>query len=194
MAESTTRNKAKYSNKKKYPGQAINPDGDNEAALVAKIIAFMSKNGFVVWRQSNTGAYNASKANKAIIAYFTNEMLARESLLKRNWVVNPLFELPLNTSQYENSIFQIVRECFKSVPGSVRGVADIIGYQVGSGKFVAIEIKINQDELSEFQVKWANELKDANGVFLLARTYDQFLQSFYRKFPKVEVAKEGFFE
>ena len=40
---------------------------------------------------------------------------------------------------------------------------------------VAIEIKYGNDKLSEFQLRMKDDIEKAGGIYLVARTWDQFI-------------------
>jgi hypothetical protein len=62
-----------------------------------------------------------------------------------------------------------------------RGIADIMASKrvEHQGKFfainVAIEIKYGNDKLSEFQLRMKDDIEKAGGVYLVARTWNQFI-------------------
>ncbi len=62
-----------------------------------------------------------------------------------------------------------------------RGIADIMASKrvEHQGKFfaitVAIEIKFGNDKLSEFQLRMKDDIERAGGVYLVARTWSQFV-------------------
>jgi hypothetical protein len=62
-----------------------------------------------------------------------------------------------------------------------KGIADIMATKriEHQGKFfaitVAIEIKYGNDKLSEYQLKIKHDIESAGGVYLVARTWDQFI-------------------
>ena len=62
-----------------------------------------------------------------------------------------------------------------------RGIADIMASKrvEHQGKFfaitVAIEIKYGNDKLSEFQLRMKDDIEKAGGIYLVARTWHQFI-------------------
>lgn len=62
-----------------------------------------------------------------------------------------------------------------------RGIADIMASKrvEHQGKFfaitVAIEIKYGNDKLSEFQLRMKDDIEKAGGIYLVARTWNQFI-------------------
>jgi hypothetical protein len=169
---------------KKRPGMATNQDGDNEAMLVSKIIAFMSMNGWTVWRQDNKGRFDSIAAMNGLILYVNNLIRCREGDVRRSINSGYDGEIALESARWKKDISLIIGRSYKVVPNSKLGVADVIGWNNTTGQFVGIEIKINYDKMSEHQIKWANGLKDANGAFFIAKTYEQFVESYNRRYSK----------
>jgi len=56
--------------------------------------------------------------------------------------------------------------------GSRKGIADIMASK--RGRMVAIEIKIGKDKLSEHQKIIENEVIKSGGIYMIARTWNQF--------------------
>lgn len=57
-----------------------------------------------------------------------------------------------------------------------KGLPDI--WACVKGKFVVIEVKAGKDRLSEHQVKRKFEIEKAGGVFIVARSTDEFINEF----------------
>jgi len=55
-----------------------------------------------------------------------------------------------------------------------RGTADI--HAVIKGRAVKIEVKYGKDRMSEYQREYQTEIESAGGVYLIAKTFDDFLQ------------------
>jgi hypothetical protein len=168
---------------KTKPGRAVNQDGHNEGDLVKLIIAFLSKNDFKVWRQQNTGSVDAAQLSKKLKSYVENMIITREQKLTKGLKADPNFKLDIEVALLSKDVFSIVANSYKAVTGAMRGVADIIGWNKNTGTWIAVEIKINEDKLSEAQIAFANELRDAGGNYITAKTYNQFKESFYKQFP-----------
>ena len=63
--------------------------------------------------------------------------------------------------------------------GMMRGISDILGVvpskYSGKGLFIAIEIKSGRDHQSEYQKLREREIIKAGGIYLIAKTYNQFI-------------------
>lgn len=54
------------------------------------------------------------------------------------------------------------------------GISDIIGYQKGTGRFIAVEIKTGKDTLSIYQSVFLQEIERHGGIAIVARNFEQF--------------------
>lgn len=60
--------------------------------------------------------------------------------------------------------------------GTRKGIADIIG--LINGRYIAVEVKFGKDRQSEEQKKVQAEIEEAGGVYIIARTFTQFVEEF----------------
>ena len=135
--------------------RARNYENYSESDVAWKIIAFMSQNGFYVWRQSNHSVFdvdkfvsNASKYKSHAFHCFINNNVGKS--------LSELQELLLEAEKkWGKDCKSIAAQCYKPVPNGIKGVPDIIGFRLSDGKFVGIEIKINKDKMSDDQTKFA---------------------------------------
>lgn len=69
----------------------------------------------------------------------------------------------------------------KYIPGTGRnGTSDVSG--VFNGVPLAIEIKIGKDRMSGAQERYKMDFEKAGGVYIVARTFDQFYKDFKERF------------
>ena len=59
--------------------------------------------------------------------------------------------------------------------GSIKGVPDITGVSK-SGQFIGIEVKTDKDKMSEFQLTFQDETNKRGGIYLIAKSFDNFFQ------------------
>ena len=59
--------------------------------------------------------------------------------------------------------------------GCVSGIADILGIQRGTGRFIAIEVKTAKGKLSPFQTNFLNWINEAGGIAFVARSVDDVM-------------------
>lgn len=142
---------------------------NDEKALIKKLIDFLNVNGFYVWRQHNTGLFNQARAVENLTRLVVS--------LGRAHGVNAGLNLPA----IKMAVASALGRSWERVPESVRGVADIIGWHDGSGRWVAVEVKIGADQLSDEQAAWMRALRDAGGEAYLVRDFDSFVEGFWRR-------------
>lgn len=56
-----------------------------------------------------------------------------------------------------------------------KGVPDIIGYELKTGRFIAVEVKIGKDKLSAEQLEFLKVAHENNCFAIVANTFEQFL-------------------
>lgn len=64
--------------------------------------------------------------------------------------------------------------------GSTKGVSDI--WVTFQGKSVAVEVKFGKDTLSEVQKEWRDNHVKAGGIYIVAKTFQQFFEEFNKEF------------
>lgn len=86
-----------------------------------------------------------------------------------------------NRITYENVLNQRVTiGSTKYIPGtSTKGTADISA--IIAGRSVKIEVKIGKDRQSEAQIKYQQSVERAGGVYIIAKTFDEF-EKWYNNF------------
>jgi len=71
----------------------------------------------------------------------------------------------------QNNVAVCDRGQFRRFVG-LRGVSDVIGFEKGTGRFLAVEIKVGRDFLSEDQKQFLSAVVRAGGVGLVVRHAD----------------------
>lgn len=133
-------------------------DTRNETEMIAAVVAFLTGRGYKVWRQQNRGQFDVISAlDKLVDALESRGTLCREE------------------------IEEIFRHCWMRIPDSVRGVADVIGWHLKTGVWIAVEVKIGADKVSDAQHQWLTDLKKANGEVYICRDFEQFIQTWERQ-------------
>ena len=134
-----------------------------EEQMIARVVAFLNHHGYYVWRQNNSGSFSVDAAVKAIVT------------LIWHYIRNS------NRSNMETTVRDRLKKCFRRAPNSVRGVADVIGWDKQTGKWIVVEIKTQFDKLSPEQELWLKSLKKAGGEVYLVRDVDLFQQKILEK-------------
>jgi hypothetical protein len=63
---------------------------------------------------------------------------------------------------------------YRKGSGATAGMADVNA--VMGGKSVSIEVKIGKDKIRESQLKVKAQIEQAGGVYIIVRSFDDFLQ------------------
>lgn len=74
-------------------------------------------------------------------------------------------------------VYDPVKKVFRRNPAQLNGVSDIIGV-APNGKFIGVEVKIGSDKQSDFQKRFEAEIKERNGVYLVAKNLDDVTKYF----------------
>ena len=81
-----------------------------------------------------------------------------------------------------HGIYDAKNQTYRKLLGQAKGTSDIIGLQKGTGRFIAIEIKIGNDSLSPEQHGFLNDVDEGGGIAMIAKSFDDFLKRWkYRK-------------
>jgi hypothetical protein len=127
-----------------------------EQEMIEGIVKFLNENGYYVWRQGNHGMFNLEYAVKGMLQ------------------VIQYCQASPGSQGIAEMIRQKLRRCFMRVPESVKGVADVIGWDKTSGKWIAVEVKTEQDRLRPEQDQWLRSLKEAGGSVYVVRDIEVF--------------------
>ena len=81
-----------------------------------------------------------------------------------------------------HGIYDTKKQTYRKLSGQVKGTSDIIGMQKRTGRLIAIEIKIGNDNLSPEQHGFLNDVDEGGGIAMIAKSFDDFLKRWeYRK-------------
>ena len=143
---------------------------ETQNSLINKVIGFLNVNGYFVWRQENYGRIDS--------------LDAFERLVK---IVKALRDNPhISDEQMESAIKMALAKSWRKVPDNLKGVADVIGWNLSTGRWIAIEIKIGTDQIRPEQDTFLRRLKHSGGEVYLVRHFDSFVDGFWRnKQPSV---------
>ena len=137
---------------------------ETQNSLISKVIGFLNKNGYFVWRQENYGRFDALEAEERLVELVL--VLA----------ANP----HISKTQARKAIKAILANCWRKVPDNLKGVADIIGWNLSTGRWIAIEVKIGTDQIRPEQDVFLRRLKHSGGDVYLVRHFDSFVDGFWR--------------
>ena len=66
-------------------------------------------------------------------------------------------------------IYDPKAKAFRSNPGGMKGISDVIGFHRKTGQFLACEIKVGADRLSAEQETFLLEVRNAGGLALVVK-------------------------
>ena len=84
-------------------------------------------------------------------------------------------------------VYDPIKKTFRKNAALKKGVSDILGVIPGSGRILAIEVKIGSDKLSPHQHLFLNDVRDRNGSAFVAKTFDGFLESLKEHLNEEEI-------
>ena len=137
---------------------------ETQNSLINKVVNFLNANGYFVWRQENYGRFDAQDAQerlvKLVIALRDNKHIS--------------------TKQIKEAIKVALSKSWRKVPDNMKGVSDVIGWNLITGQWVAAEIKIGTDQIRPEQETFLRRLKKSGGEAYLIRHFDSFSEGFWR--------------
>lgn len=154
---------------KPRPKTAAKPKPDTRSAqfvLIGQIVDYMNARGFFVWHQSNTGRFDTDHAQERLVKLVTDLRLAPN----------------VPKSQAEAAVANALAESWRKVPHTAKGVPDIIGMH-HSGIFVAVEVKIGSDRLSDDQRGFLARIQEMGGRAVTVGSFAEFQRLFTSKKP-----------
>ena len=132
-----------------------------EKQLIDNSLKILRSRGHHVWRQPNIGRFDVSEAKSNIY-----------NLLKA-YYPNPQILPQIIETEF--------RKCWRKVPNNLKGVPDIIGFDL-EGKFIGCEIKTGGDRLSLYQKELLNKLHQRGGGAFVVRDIDKFENTVTNKY------------
>lgn len=138
--------------------------------LIGRICDFLNTRGYFVWHQANHGRFDADHAADRLVELVTTLRLTPNVLPR----------------QVEKAVKAALAESWRRVPHTTRGVADIIGLH-RSGTFVAVEVKIGADRLSDDQSVWLARVRDFRGRAVVVGDFADFKRLFERPAARADV-------
>ncbi len=130
----------------------------NETEMIGVVVSFLNARGYHVWRQQNTGQFDVELAIKRLLELIADHRGKLDA----------------------DKLSACLRKCWRKVPSSVKGVADVIGWKLDTGSWIACEIKIGRDVIRDEQHEFLTGLKQAGGEVYVVRDFEQFVSSWER--------------
>jgi len=132
--------------------------------LIAQVVNFLNEQGYMAWRQENNGRIDEAKVV--------------EHLLK---LLDALTQVNYTREKKVQLITDVLRKYYRKVPSSRKGVTDVIGVDLSTGKWICVEIKVGYDKLRPEQEEFMEIMRNAGGSVWLCREIESFRAGFLRK-------------
>lgn len=143
---------------------------DKEEELIEKIVVFLNANGFNAWRQANTG-----RLNHAALMSNMKKVVQRVIEISKAGQADKIRMADIDTN-----INNALSGSWVKIKHSRKGVSDIIGFDKRTAVWIAVEVKIGTDRLSDEQTEFLSQIKTAGGLAFVARDLKEFSDTFYR--------------
>lgn len=134
----------------------------NQNLLIAQVVKYLNSNGCLVWRQENNGRIDEAAA----VARLTELLFA-------------LAHVKYDRSKIADLIKGILRKAYRPVPCSLKGIPDVIGFYLDSGRWITVECKCGTDVIRPEQRDFINILREAGGDAWVIREFDSLAQNFH---------------
>ena len=143
----------------------------NQNLLIAQVVKFLNGNGYLVWRQENNGRIDEA-----------------EALQQLSKLLHALAHVNYTQEKITTLVKTILRKCYRPVPCSLKGVPDVIGFDLQTGRWIAVEIKVGNDQLRAEQEEFLTVLRRAGGDCWVIREIDSFRKAFLARHQNLRAA------
>lgn len=137
----------------------------NQNYTIAQVVNFLNGQGYLAWRQENNGRIDEKSLIEQLLKLF-------DALTKVNY-----------TSEKKAELFRsAINKCYRPVPCALKGVPDVIGFNLKTGHWISVEVKLGDDQLRPDQIDFSAKVRQTeSGEFWLCREIESFKQGWYRK-------------
>ena len=137
----------------------------NQNLLIAQVVKFLNSQGCLAWRQENNGRID----EQALVAHLLKLF---DALSQVNY-----------TNEQKAKLFQdAIRKAYRAVPCSLKGVSDVIGFNLRTGCWISVEIKVGDDKMRPDQEDFAAIVRASGGAeYWLCREINSFKHGWHKK-------------
>lgn len=137
----------------------------NQNLVIAQVVNFLNQNGYLAWRQENNGRIDEKELVAHLLKLFDALALVRY------------------TSEKKAQLFMdAIRKCYRPVPCSRKGVSDVIGFNLRTGYWISVEVKLGDDKMRPEQEDFAAIVRQSGGAeYWICREINSFKQGWFRK-------------
>lgn len=136
----------------------------NQNLLIAQVVNLLNRNGYLAWRQENNGRIDEAQ----VVDRITQLLFA-------------LAHVNYDKVKIASLVTDIIRKSYRPVPSSLKGVPDVIGFHLDSGRWISVEVKCGNDQLREDQIRFIDILRRSGGEVWVIRDIDSFRDAFLNK-------------
>lgn len=84
-----------------------------------------------------------------------------------------------------NAVWDQKRQVFRKNVTGRNGISDVLGYQVGTGRFLAVELKASKgDKLTDDQVTFLQEVTTYGGLAVMVRNMADLVKFLFQECPR----------
>ena len=144
----------------------------NQNLVIAQVVNFLNSQGCLAWRFENNGRVDEKALVSQLLKLF-------DALSQVNY-----------TSEKKAELFTAaIRKCYRPVPSSMKGVSDVIGFNLTTGYWISVEIKVGNDAMRPDQEAFATIVRQSGGAeYWLCREINSFKEGWFRKRQPKNVA------
>lgn len=131
------------------------------------MVKCLNEHGYLAWRQENNGRIDEEKTVEHLLKLF-------DALQQVNYTRDQKVKL----------ITEVLRKYYRKVPSSLKGVTDVIGVDLNTGKWICVEVKLGSDELSADQKEFMEKMRRAGASVWLCRDFYSWRVGFLKQIER----------
>lgn len=135
----------------------------NQNYTIGQVIKFLNGNGCLVWRYDCSGRIDEDYLIEKLSELFF-----------------ALAHVKYDKTKISGLIKSILSKSYRSVPNSKKGVPDVIGFYLDSGRWITVEVKCGSDRLRPEQEDFIDVLRRAGGDAFVCYEFESF-RHFWQK-------------
>jgi len=140
----------------------------NQNLVIAQVVKFLNGQGCLTWRQENNGRIDEN----ALV----------ENLLK---LFDALSQVNYSSEKKAQLFRDAIRKAYRGVPCSLKGVSDVIGFNLQTGHWISVEVKIGEDKMRPDQEDFARIVRASGAAeYWLCREINSFKAGWLKKHPQ----------
>lgn len=144
----------------------------NQNLVIAQVVKFLNEQGYIAFRCENNGRIDKAELVKQLLKLF-------DALALVNY-----------TNEQKAKLFgEAIDKCYRSVPGAMKGVSDVVGFHAVRGTWISVEVKVGNDVMRPEQQAFEAKVRQTReGEWWLCREINSFKQGWFKKHQPKSVA------